>query len=228
MRLLLIEDDEDLGPQLQRRLQRDGFAVDLATDGVQGCYLGQEEAYDIVVLDLGLPDRPGLELLKQWRLAEMSLPVIILTARDAWQEKVDGLKAGADDYLTKPFVYEELLARVQALIRRSKGRTKPQLASHSFFLNEETQTLGFDHHQEPLTGTEFRLLRYLLLHPGVILSKTQLTEHIYAYDADKDSNVIEVYIRRLRDKVGKHRIVTKRGQGYVYQDSQSPTHPNDS
>lgn len=217
MRLLLVEDDQTLSLELQKKLKQDGFATDIAANGQEAQYLGKEEAYDIVILDLGLPDVSGLFVLKSWRAAGMESPVLILTARDAWEEKVDGLKAGADDYLTKPFHYQELLARLQTLIRRSKGQYKPQLESQNFYLNEDTHTVVFtDGKQEPLTGTEFKLLRYLLLHPGKILSKSELTDHVYAYDADKDSNVIEVYIRRLRDKIGKHRIVTKRGQGYVF------------
>ena len=221
MRLLLVEDDLTLARELQKQFKRDGFAADLAACGEEARHLGSEEAYDIVILDLGLPDVSGLSVLQSWRNQGQTVPVLILTARDAWEEKVDGLKAGADDYLTKPFRYEELLARVQALIRRSKGQAKPLLESRHFYLDEDTHTVMFsDGQQEPLTGTEFKLLRYLLLHPGKILSKSELTEHVYAYDADKDSNVIEVYIRRLRDKIGKAYIVTKRGQGYVFTEPQ--------
>jgi len=217
MRLLLVEDDQSLARELQQKLKRDGFVTDLAPNGREAEYLGNEEAYDVIVLDLGLPDISGLTVLRHWRQADVDNPVLILTARDAWEEKVDGLKAGADDYLTKPFHYQELLARIQALVRRSKGRANPQLESANFYLDEDTQTVIFnDGRQEPLTGTEFRLLRYFLLHPGKILSKSQLTEHVYAYDTDKDSNVIEVYVRRLRDKIGTQLITTKRGQGYIF------------
>lgn len=220
MRLLLVEDDPTLALELQKKLMLDGFATDIATDGREAQYLGLEEAYDIIILDLGLPIIPGLSVLQHWREVDMAIPVLILTARDAWEEKVDGLKAGADDYLTKPFHYPELLARLHALIRRSKGQNKPQLESQNFYLDEDTHSVIFnDGKQEPLTGTEFKLLRYMLLHPGKILSKSELTEHVYAYDADKDSNVIEVYIRRLREKIGKQHISTKRGQGYVFSEA---------
>ncbi len=221
MRLLLVEDDQTLALDLQRNLKRDGFATDLASTGEEAEYMGREEAYDIIILDLGLPDVSGLSVLRNWREQGVDLPVLILTARDAWEEKVDGLKCGADDYLTKPFHYQELRARLQALIRRSKGQAKPQLESQNFYLDEDTHTVMFsDGRQEPLTGTEFKLLRYMLLHPGKILSKSELTDHVYAYDDDRDSNVIEVYVRRLRDKIGKQRIVTKRGQGYVFTEQQ--------
>lgn len=217
MRLLLVEDDAALASELQQQLKRDGYALDIANNGIDGEHFGQEEAYDAIILDLGLPDKNGLSLLKHWRQHSLDTPVLILTARDAWEEKVDGLQAGADDYLTKPFHYPELLARLQALIRRSKGRSAAGLQAAGFSLDEASQSLIFsDGSEEPLTGTEFRLLRYLLLNPEKILSKTELSEHVYAYDADKDSNVIEVYIRRLRDKIGKQRILTKRGQGYVF------------
>lgn len=217
MRLLLVEDNQTLALELMQKLKRDGFAVDVTHNGKDAQYLGQHETYDIIILDLGLPDISGLLVLQHWRNENIDIPVLILTARDAWEEKVDGLKAGADDYLTKPFHYPELLARLQALIRRSKGQKKPQIQSQNFYLDEASQTVMFsDGKQEPLTGTEFKLLRFMLLNPGKILSKSTLTEHVYAYDADKDSNVIEVYIRRLRDKIGKHLITTKRGQGYVF------------
>lgn len=220
MRLLLVEDDTALALELKQKLKCDGFAVDVSHNGTDAQHLGLEEAYDIVILDLGLPDISGLGVLRSWRDENLDTPVLILTARNAWEEKVDGLKCGADDYLTKPFHYQELLARLQALIRRSKGQSKPQISTQDFFLDEETQTVIFsDGKQEALTGTEFKLLRYMLLNPGKILSKSVLTEHVYAYDADKDSNVIEVYIRRLRDKIGKQLIVTKRGQGYVFKDT---------
>lgn len=220
MRLLLVEDDTALALELKQKLKCDGFAVDVSHNGTDAQHLGLEEAYDIVILDLGLPDISGLGVLRSWRDENLDTPVLILTARNAWEEKVDGLKCGADDYLTKPFHYQELLARLQALIRRSKGQNKPQISTQDFFLDEETQTVIFsDGKQEALTGTEFKLLRYMLLNPGKILSKSVLTEHVYAYDADKDSNVIEVYIRRLRDKIGKQLIVTKRGQGYVFKDT---------
>ena len=216
MRLLVVEDDVTLGRELKKDLTKVGFAVDIADNGVDGEFMGSEEPYDAIVLDLGLPKRSGLEVLSHWRRAGNNTPVIILTARDAWHERVDGFKCGADDYLGKPFHAEELIARLNALIRRAKQRPAGRLRVGDFILDEERQSVtGADGERLELTGTEFRLLRYFALHPGRILSKTQLTEHVYDYDSDKDSNVIEVYIKRLRQKLGKDLIQTRRGQGYV-------------
>lgn len=217
MRLLLIEDNPDLSRSLKIDLEHAGYAVDTAFDGEHGEFLGMTESYDMVILDLGLPKLSGLEVLRLWREANNNVPVIVLTARDAWHEKVDGFKSGADDYLGKPFHIQELLARIQALLKRLHGRTKPALSAFGVELNEEQQTVQIDGRQQlELTAIEFRLLRYLMLNPGKILSKSQLSEHIYEYENDPDSNVIEVYINRLRRKLGKDLITTRRGQGYVF------------
>lgn len=217
MRLLIIEDDADLGPLLKRDLAKAGFAADLADNGRDGEILGNIEPYDAVVLDLGLPQKSGLEVLRGWRAKGNNVPVIVLTARDAWHERVDGFKAGADDYLGKPFHTEELIARIGALIKRSKMQTSGVLRAGSLSLDEEQQVVRTDMGAEfELTGTEFRLLRYFMHNTNKILSKTQLTEHVYDYDSDKDSNVIEVYVKRLRQKLGKDVIETRRGQGYIF------------
>lgn len=219
MRLLIAEDDAELGPRLRDRLVHEGYAVDLAVDGVDAGHLGATEPYDAVILDLGLPRRNGLELLRDWRAAGNAVPVLILTARDGWSERVEGLRAGADDYLGKPFHTEELLARVQALLRRAAPVSAPQLRVGRWRLDEARQCLVAekgDPAEQPLTGTEFRLLRYFMRHPGEVLSKTRLAEHVYDYDAERDSNVIEVYVRRLRQLLGERRIETRRGQGYVF------------
>jgi len=217
MRLLLVEDDELLVASLKKALEQQGFAVDAALDGVDGEFMGDEEPYDLVVLDLGLPGRPGLEVLRNWRQRGNKVPVIVLTARDAWHERVDGFKAGADDYLGKPFHVEELLARMLALVRRSHGAVSPVLQSGGLELDEERQRVRLeDNRSINLTGTEFRLLRYFMLNPGKILSKTRLTEHVYKQDFDRDSNLIEVYVRHLREKLGRERIETRRGQGYIF------------
>ncbi|ALP54050.1 two-component system response regulator [Candidatus Tenderia electrophaga] len=223
MRVLLVEDDPALGGQLKHDLAKAGFAVDLIDNGVDAEFMGEQEDYDLVVLDLGLPQRSGLEVLHHWRAAGNKVPVVILTARDAWHEKVDGFKAGADDYLAKPFHVEELLARMQAVVRRLKAQTGgDQLKVGHLQLDEHTQSVTTAAGEVfPLTGTEFRLLRYFMLHPGRILSKSVLTEHVYDYDSDKDSNVIEVYVNRLRQKLGKALIQTKRGQGYVFEADQA-------
>jgi len=213
---LLAEDDTALGPRLKRYLDRQGFAVDLFDNGVDAAFYGSETDYDVVVLDLGLPGRSGLEVLEDWRGAGIRTPVLILTARDTWQEKVQGLQKGADDYLTKPFHEEELLARLQALIRRNAGAVGEALAVNGLVLDEQTQSVSRGEDRWQLTGIEFRLLRYFMLHPGHILSKSRLTEHVYEQDADKDSNVIEVYVNRLRQKLGNDIITTRRGQGYVF------------
>lgn len=217
MRLLVVEDDLILGPQLQTGLQRAGYATDLATDGIEAEIQGKLEPYDLVILDLGLPKRNGLEILTNWRKEQVSTPVIILTARGGWQDKVVGFKIGADDYVSKPFQIEELLARISAVLKRSIGHHAGELHTAHFKLNEQTQTVIFDNGDQcNLTNIEFRLLRYFMLHPGHILSKSVLTEHIYEYDEDKDSNVIEVYVNRLRQKIGSSLIQTRRGQGYIF------------
>ncbi|MFZ1326809.1 MAG: response regulator transcription factor [Candidatus Contendobacter sp.] len=218
MRLLLVEDDAALSSRLRLDLEQAGFAVDMADNGVDAEFMGESEPYDIVVLDLGLPGQPGLEVLRHWRAAAHSMPVLILTARDAWHEKVDGFKAGADDYLSKPFHVAELLARLQALLRRGVARPHGPLQTAGLELDEDTQTIRdlVTGKVSELTGTEFRLLRYFMRHPGRVLSKSRLVEHIYDFDAERDSNVLEVYVNRLRQKLGRERITTRRGQGYVF------------
>ncbi|HSI38819.1 MAG TPA: response regulator transcription factor [Methylotenera sp.] len=217
MRLLLVEDDLVLGPSIQLALQQAGYAVDLATDGLEAEALGDIEPYDIVVLDLGLPKQSGLVVLANWRKHGNNVPVVILTARDTWQEKIEGFKLGADDYVGKPFQTEELLARLGAVIKRSQSNVATPLVFNDISLEEETQTLVHANGQrQVLTSTEYRLLRYFMLNQGKVLSKTRLTEHVYEYDSDKDSNVIEVYVNRLRQKIGEDFIQTRRGQGYVF------------
>jgi two-component system, OmpR family, response regulator len=219
LRLLLVEDDKALIQSLNKSLKAAGYAVDIAENGIDAEYLGNENIYDIAILDLGLPQRSGLEVLTNWRQAHNNLPVIVLTARDTWQERVDGFKAGADDYIGKPFHDEELLARISALLHRSKQIPGGALNTCGLELDEQRQTVTTQQGQShTLTGTEFRLLRYLLLHPGQILSKSTLTDHIYNFDSDKDSNVIEAYIKRLRKILGKEQIETRRGQGYIFRD----------
>ena len=217
MRVLLAEDDALLRDTLKRDLECNGFAVDVAVDGVDAEFLGATEAYDAVVLDLGLPRLPGLDVLRHWRSAGHQMPVIVLTARDQWHERVEGLKAGADDYLGKPFHLEELLARLQALLRRGQAGHAPRLAREGVELDEEHRAAIVDGSRtEPLTALEFRLLRYLMVHSGKVVSKSTLGDHVYERDMDPDSNVIEVYINRLRRKLGKDLIRTRRGQGYVF------------
>jgi DNA-binding response OmpR family regulator len=180
--------------------------------------MGDEGMYDIAILDLGLPDRNGLDVLRNWRTRSNPLPVIILTARHDWQERIEGFQAGADDYVGKPFYTEELIARIKALVNRSQGQQPgSKLQGGGLQLDEETrEVITEDGNRQMLTNTEFRLLRYLLLNPDKVLSKSTLTEHVYDFDSDKDSNVIEVYIKYLRDKIGKDKIETRRGQGYVF------------
>ncbi len=217
MRLLLVEDDAALSQRLKEDLSQGGFAVDVADNGIDAEFMGSEIPYDVVVLDLGLPGRSGLEVLRKWRSKGNKVPVIILTARDAWFEKVDGFKAGTDDYLAKPFHVDELIARINSLIRRSKAQAGGLLNVAGLTLDDDRQCVMTNEGETlELTGIEFRLLRYFLLHPDIILSKTRLTEHVYDFDSDKDSNVIEVYINRLRQKLGKELIETRRGQGYVF------------
>jgi len=219
LRLLLIEDNHDLVCILKKDLEKSGFSVDVAYDGIEGEYMGSEGIYKLVILDLGLPKRNGITVLQNWRANRNNVPVLILTARDAWHEKVDGFKAGADDYLAKPFHTEELLARVNAIIHRAHQNSGGKLQIGDLILDEDRQRLtlktGAIHE---LTGTEFKLLRFFLLHPGQVLSKATLLEQIYDFHSDKDSNVIEVYVNHLRHIVGKQRIATRRGQGYVFKE----------
>lgn len=216
MRVLLVEDDPVLGPDLRTELMRGGYAVDLADNGIDGEAMGYEDIYDLVVLDLGLPQRPGLEVLRNWRKRKNNVPVLVLTARSAWNERVDGFEAGADDYLGKPFHSEELLARMTALLRRANQQISSALEADGLTLDEKTQSVQTPDGDISLTGTEYRLLRYFMHNPGRVLSKLQLVEHLYDDGAENDSNVIEAYIKMLRKKIGKERIETKRGQGYVF------------
>lgn len=219
MRLLLIEDDIELTNYLRADLVKAGFAVDIADNGIDGEFLGDSEPYDAIVLDLGLPQKSGLDILAAWRKRQNRVPVIVLTARDAWYERVDGFKAGADDYLGKPFHIEELIARIRALIYRQHGKMSHCIETATLRLDEDVQQVEMgDDVAHQLTGTEFRLLRYMMLNNGKILSKTNLSDHVYDQDSERDSNLIEVYVRRLREKIGNHMILTKRGQGYVFND----------
>lgn len=216
MKILLVEDNTPLSSQLSEALGRRGYAVDVANDGIDAEHLGNEWSYDAVILDLGLPRQSGLDVLRNWRKRGNSVPVLILTARDAWHEKVDGFNAGADDYLAKPFHVEELCARIGALIRRSHAQPAGVVTAEGFTLDESRQTVISGTREIELSGIEFRLLRYFMLHPGQILSKAHLAEHIYDNDSDRDSNVIEVYVNHLRGKLGSGCITTRRGQGYVF------------
>jgi DNA-binding response OmpR family regulator len=217
MRVLVVEDESALRDGLKQALNAAGYAVDTADNGVDAETLGNLEPYDAVVLDLGLPRRSGLDVLRAWRARKNPVPVIILTARDAWNEKVAGFQAGCDDYLAKPFHVEELVARLSALLRRAGGQVGGAVAVGDVALDEDRQTVTTaDGRTHALTGTEFRLLRYFMLNAGKLLSKSRLTEHVYEYDDDRDSNVIEVYVNRLRQKVGREWIETRRGQGYVF------------
>lgn len=215
MKLLLAEDDVKLADYLVRNLKSSGYVVEWADNGVDAEYLALEENFDGIILDLGLPQKPGLEVLRHWRDRELETPVLILTARDLWQERVDGLRAGADDYLGKPFEFEELLARLEAILRRRFGRADNSLCLDDIELDIDTRKVTIaEGPGTQLTAIEFRLLRYLMLNSGKILSKTKLSEHVYEEEQIKDSNVIEVYVNRLRSILGKERITTHRGQGY--------------
>lgn len=215
MKLLLAEDDEKLVEYLRPKLQHSGYVVEWADNGIDAEFLALEEKFDGIILDLGLPQKPGLDILKHWRSQELTTPVLILTARDSWQERVDGLKAGADDYVGKPFHYEELVARLQAILRRQFGLTDNKLQHLGVLLELDRQSvITTEGKSVQLTAIEFRLLRYLMSNPSKIVSKTELSEHVYQEDQLKDSNVIEVYVNRLRAILGKKWIITFRGQGY--------------
>ncbi|TWI53111.1 DNA-binding response OmpR family regulator [Pseudomonas duriflava] len=217
MRLLLVEDSVALAEEVQAGLIRQGYAVDWLADGRDAAFQGAVEPYDLIVLDLGLPGRSGLDVLREWRSQSLLTPVLVLTARDGWAERIDGLKAGADDYLTKPFHPEELFLRIQALLRRSRGlANQPSLRVAGLSLDEARQCVQQGDAIIELTAAEFRLLRYFMLHPGQILSKTHLGEHLYDGESERDSNVIEVHVNHLRKKLGRDIIETRRGQGYRF------------
>jgi two-component system, OmpR family, response regulator len=214
MRILVVEDDTDLNRQLVTALEEAGYVVDSATDGEDGHFLGETEPYDAVVLDLGLPTLDGLSVLEKWRRDGRTMPVLILTARDRWSDKVAGIDAGADDYVAKPFHMEEVLARVRALVRRAAGHASNELICGPIRLDLRAGRVTVDGSPIKLTSHEYRLLSYLLHHQGKVISRTELTEHLYDQDFDRDSNTVEVFVGRLRKKIGSDMIETIRGLGY--------------
>jgi two-component system response regulator PhoP len=218
VRVLVIEDEPVVRDALVQNLRDAGFVVDAAADGVEGEYAGREFPIDIALVDLGLPGKPGLEVIRAWRGAGLSFPILILTARDRWQEKVEALQAGADDYVTKPFQFEEVEARLQALLRRAGGWSQPVLRSGPVELDPRTQRVEVAGRDVELTAFEYRLLEYLMMHAGEVVSKSELTDKLYEQDFDRDSNVIEVFVGRLRRKLDPdgtlQPIETLRGRGY--------------
>ena len=220
MRVLLVEDEDDLRDPLAERLAREGYTVDAAADGRQGLFLGNEYAIDVGIVDIGLPKLSGIEVIRALRKQDRHFPILILTARGNWQDKVEGLEAGADDYLVKPFHVEELLARLNALLRRSAGWSQPVLNCGPVELDTRGQAVTLNGKPVELTAYEYKVLEYMMLHAGEVVSKTDLTEHIYDQDWDRDSNVIEVFVRRLRKKLDPDEtykpIETLRGRGYRF------------
>jgi two-component system OmpR family response regulator len=214
MRVLVVEDEAFLARQLTAALRRAGYAVDHAADGERADLLGHDERYDAVVLDLGLPKVDGLTLLRRWREAGQAMPVLVLTARGSWHEKVQGIDGGADDYMAKPFRMEELLARLRALIRRSSGLSNPELRCGTLALDPRSGKVTLEGMEVKLTGHEFRVLSYLMHHCQRVVSQSELTEHIYSQDFDRDSNTVEVFVARLRRKLGPAFIETVRSLGY--------------
>ena len=218
MRVLLIEDDQRLLDTLATHLREAGYAVDASRDGIEGLYLGEEFPIDLAIIDLGLPEMPGLDVIRELRSRGRDFPILVLTARSQWQDKVAGLEAGADDYLTKPFHIEELMARVNALMRRSAGHARPRIQLGPVTVDLSSQRVWLRGEEIELTTFEYKVLNYLVMHPGEVVTKTDLSEHIYEEDADRDSNVIEVFIGRLRRKIDPdgtlNPIETLRGRGY--------------
>ncbi len=232
MRLLIVEDEQALRDPLADNLQQQGYAVDTAADGREGLFCGSEIDYDLAIIDIGLPQLSGIELIKQLRQQGKKFPILILTARGDWQDKVEGLEAGADDYLVKPFHYQELHARLNALLRRSVGRASTTVSFGPLQINTAAKIVTLHSTELELTGYEYKTLEYLAHHPGKTISKHELTEHLYAQDFDRDSNVIEVFVGRLRKKIDPDSqlkpITTIRGQGYRFiltptEDKESPT-----
>ena len=219
MRILIVEDERALSRQLATALQDAGYVVDCAADGERGDFLAQTERYDAILLDLGLPKIDGLTLLRRWRDGGVEVPVLILTARGSWHEKVQGIDSGADDYVSKPFRVEEILARLRALIRRATGQVTPELRCGGVALDPRAAKVTLDGAPVKLTSHEFRVLSYLMHHRGRVVSQSELTEHIYAQNADRDSNTVEVFVARLRRKLGASLIETVRGLGYRMEQS---------
>jgi len=215
LRLLVVEDDKDLNRQLVAALSQAGYAVDRAFDGEEGLFLGETEPYDAVVLDLGLPKKDGVSVLKEWRGAGRVMPVLILTARESWSDKVQGFDAGADDYVVKPFHMEEVLARLRALVRRASGHATNEIVCGPVRLDAKAGRVVVDGAPIKLTSHEYRLLAYLMHHGGRVISRTEIIEHLYDQDFDRDSNTIEVFVGRLRKKLGVELIQTVRGLGYI-------------
>lgn len=226
MRLLVVEDQDLLRQSLVQGLSKNGYIVDAAADGKAGLYYATEFAYDAAIIDLGLPLIDGITLIKKIRDLEKAFPILILTARGDWQDKVEGLDAGADDYVVKPFQIEEILARLNALLRRAAGFSKSQIEFGAIALDISSKRVSVNGVALELTAYEYKLLEYLMLHPGQVISKTELTEHLYAQDYDRDSNVLEVFVRRLRQKLDPEEnlkpIETIRGQGYRFRSDLKP------
>jgi two-component system, OmpR family, response regulator len=222
MRLLVVEDDPNLNRQLVTALTDAGYVVDTATDGEEGHYLGETNPYDAVILDLGLPVIDGVSVLEKWRRANRKMPVLILTARDRWSDKVAGFDAGADDYVTKPFNMEEVLARIRALVRRAAGQASSELVCGPVTLDTKGNRVTVDGMPVKLTSLEYRVLEYLMMHMGKVISRTELVEHLYDQDFDRDSNTIEVFVGRLRKKLGVDVLHTIRGMGYCVQEPEVP------
>lgn len=218
MRVLVVEDDKDLNRQISQALADAGYVVDKAFDGEEGHFLGDTEPYDAVVLDIGLPQMDGISVLERWRRDGRTMPILILTARDRWSDKVSGIDAGADDYVTKPFHIEEILARLRALIRRAAGHASPELLCGPLRLDTKSSKVDMNGVPLKLTSHEYRLLAYLMHHQDSVVSRTELVEHLYDQDFDRDSNTIEVFVGRLRKKLDGDMIETVRGMGYRLRD----------
>ena len=220
MRILVVEDEQTLQDQLVSALSKKGFAVDSASDGTEALYFGEQYPIDLAIIDLGLPDISGIEVIHQLRKKQINFPILILTARSRWEEKVEGLEAGADDYLVKPFQLEELFARINALLRRSAGLAQPKIICGHITLDTSSQQVVVNDKPVELTAYEYKMLEYMMLHTGRVMSKTEITEHIYDQDFDRDSNVIEVFVGRLRKKLDPEDIYkpieTLRGRGYRF------------
>ncbi len=215
MRILVAEDERVLAEQIKSVLTGEGHVVDIAGDGAEAQFLGDTEPYDVIILDIGLPQRDGITILKSWRVKKVATPVLILTARDSWSDRVDGLDAGADDYLTKPFHMPELSARVRAIIRRKSGQTNPVFAKDRVVFDTRNNQVTVGGIPANLTAQEVAVLSYLFHNADRLVSRTELSEHIYEYDGDRDSNTIAVFVNRLRNKLGNDLIETVRGRGYV-------------